>query len=266
MVLFILVPPYVGIIPLGRSVGGPSGLSSDCACTFRGRGREGLAYRVEQVVCGKGRARLRWVPDDWRTGMMRFWIVLLLCIAPRLALADVCAVGCPCGNTCIDCSDVCHVGGESGPPKIGNGSVAGAGYLLWAGGLCFSIWAQLTPHWSKTPSGIPMSTTLAALGLIWPVASMVTTLYVADKAREQSGDDPSGIVTSLWIANSLLVAWDIVIMTGLFKRTQKNRMDWRHYESTVFFDPKEFEFNLSGLAVAPYGDGLLAPNLMGFTF
>jgi hypothetical protein len=44
--------------------------------------------------------------------MAVFLIVLAL---PQAALAAPnCTVGCPCGNTCIDCSKTCHVGAGGG--------------------------------------------------------------------------------------------------------------------------------------------------------
>lgn len=43
---------------------------------------------------------------------MKFWAVLMaLLLFSSSTMAQVCRVGCPCGNTCISCADTCRVGG-----------------------------------------------------------------------------------------------------------------------------------------------------------
>jgi hypothetical protein len=59
-----------------------------------------------------------------RTVLRGLAAVLLAILLPLDAIANECTVGCSCGNTCISCSDECHVG--DGANAIEAGLLLGA--------------------------------------------------------------------------------------------------------------------------------------------
>jgi len=66
-------------------------------------------------------------------------LALVLSFVSSLAAAKTCTGGCPCGDTCIDCSDTCHAGSGG---DLSDGAIAaiilvpvalgvGIGILVW---------------------------------------------------------------------------------------------------------------------------------------
>jgi len=183
-------------------------------------------------------------------------VMVLLWAAP--AVANNCTYGCPCGNTCIDCSDTCHL--SEGEEPMSAGSVAGFGLVTFSGALGLVIVGQMS-DWGDTISPV----TWSLFSLVFCGMDVALIGMMSDQANEESGEDASGVVTAVYILSGVVAVWDVLMMTGILHRERPAKKDLR--STGVLIDILSLDVNPLALgSVAPYMDGIIVPNLAGFTF
>lgn len=86
-----------------------------------------------------------------RSWIAVFVLVSLLCAQAR---AQVCRVGCPCGNACIDCSDTCRVGAGTAGREGGGDGIDATTSCLIVGGTVAGLAVLLVGWFAVLRSGI----------------------------------------------------------------------------------------------------------------
>lgn len=125
-----------------------------------------------------GRNALKWTESAKEQTGRGVALVLRWCVAVLVAVsmfcsaawAQVCRVGCPCGNACIDCSDTCRVGGgeaRSGRTGSSNDALVVVGIVVGVAVLAASFLVPLAiASWSASyNTGLAETATLSAAEL-----------------------------------------------------------------------------------------------------
>lgn len=131
--------------------------------------------------------------------------------------------------------------------------------LLFSALPCFGAAAMSSlAQWQRNPGehGHPQKV-YAGGSIIFAISSVGLAYWLGDQAREESGDDPSGLIKTMWVLNSIVVAWDILILT----RVTTNRFE--HRSNLVDFTDG---LQIGLPAVSFVGDVPFVGNLMGFEF
>jgi hypothetical protein len=140
------------------------------------------------------------------------------------------------------------------------GSVAGFGLVTFSGALGLVIVGQMS-DWGDTISPV----TWSLFSLVFCGMDVALIGMMSDQANEESGEDASGVVTAVYILSGVVAVWDVLMMTGILHRERPAKKDLR--STGVLIDILSLDVNPLALgSVAPYMDGIIVPNLAGFTF
>jgi hypothetical protein len=131
-----------------------------------------------------------------------------------------------------------------------------AGFLsgiFWAGAVAFAALDQ----WQEGNPAVVQHTDVGAIfSLFFAAGSVGVAYYAGDLARDESGDDPSNLINTMWILNGVVVVWDILILTHV--TTSRDG----HQNLVDFTDALQI-----GMPSISIVDGVpFVGNLMGFTF
>lgn len=100
---------------------------------------------------------------------------------------------------------------------------------------------------------------LAGGSIAFAAASQIIAYHWGERVEEETGAQPIGVITTLWLANSLIVVWDILIIRGESKRKKKR-------SSIALLDFSNGELSVGLTAISPVDGGGVVPNLLGGTF